>query len=44
MGAAEPGTFAVVDVSDLPWIEIDFPADLAKAREQVFPRLVEAAS
>jgi choline kinase len=25
----------VVDVSDLPWIEIDTPADLAKAREQV---------
>ena len=39
-----PGTFTVVDVSDLPWIEIDFPEDLRKAREEVFPRLVEAAS
>ncbi len=39
-----PGRFTVVDVSDLPWIEIDFPEDLRKAREEVFPRLVEAES
>ena len=39
-----PGRFTVVDVSDLPWIEIDYPEDLRKAREEVFPRLVEAES
>ena len=28
-----------VDVAGWPWIEIDFPEDLARAREQVFPRV-----
>lgn len=28
-----------VDVADLPWIEIDFPDDLATARELLWPRL-----
>ena len=37
------GVFGVVDVSDLPWIEIDFPEDLQKARDEIFPRLVEAS-
>lgn len=26
-------------VDDLPWIEIDFPADLAKAEQEVLPRI-----
>ena len=34
-----PGTFAIVDVTDLDWIEIDFPDDLERARSVVFPRL-----
>ena len=29
-----------VDISDLPATEIDFPQDLKRAREEVFPRLV----
>jgi choline kinase len=33
------GSFGVCDVTDLPWIEIDFPEDVAKAREQVLPAI-----
>jgi choline kinase len=36
---ANPGSFTHVDVTDLPWTEIDFPEDVAKAREVVLPRL-----
>lgn len=28
-----------VDVSDLPWVEVDFPSDLDVARRQVIPRI-----
>jgi choline kinase len=28
-----------VDVADLPWVEIDFPNDLERARKEVWPRL-----
>ncbi len=38
--AASPGTFGYEDVSDLPWIEIDFQTDVDKARAQVLPALV----
>lgn len=34
-----PGTFGIVDVTDLPWIEIDFPEDVAKARDIVLPAI-----
>jgi choline kinase len=34
-----PGTFGIADVSDLPWTEIDFPEDVAKARDQVLPAI-----
>jgi choline kinase len=39
--AAPPQTAAIraVDVSDLPWCEIDFPDDLAHARQQVWPAI-----
>ncbi len=37
--AEPPGTFAVEDVTGLPWIEIDFPEDLEKARREIFPLL-----
>lgn len=32
--------FEVCDVTGAPWIEIDFPADVARARAQVLPQLV----
>ncbi|MGH8245182.1 MAG: NTP transferase domain-containing protein [Gammaproteobacteria bacterium] len=34
-----PGEFGYEDVTGLPWIEIDFPADLARARGEVMERL-----
>ena len=36
---AEPDSFAAVDVSDLPWTEIDFEADVHRARQHILPRL-----
>ncbi|MHA1597850.1 MAG: phosphocholine cytidylyltransferase family protein [Alphaproteobacteria bacterium] len=37
---AEPrGTFAIVDVSDMAWIEIDFTEDLERAEKEILPRL-----
>jgi choline kinase len=36
---AEPGRFAAEDVSDLPWTEIDFPEDVARARDVILPQL-----
>jgi len=32
-------TFEVCDVTGLPWIEIDFPADVVRATEEVLPQL-----
>jgi choline kinase len=29
-------------VSDLPWIEIDFEADVARARHEILPLLPES--
>jgi choline kinase len=34
------GTFGVEDITGLPWVEIDFPEDLAKAEREIFPRLL----
>lgn len=33
------GAFNIVDVSDLGWIEIDFPDDLTRAREVILPKV-----
>lgn len=33
------GTFGIVDISDLKWIEIDFPDDLQKAQDVILPTL-----
>jgi choline kinase len=35
--ASEP--FEVADVTGTPWIEIDFPADVERARREILPRL-----
>jgi choline kinase len=37
--AEPPGKFETIDISDLPWVEIDFPEDLEKARSEIFARL-----
>ena len=39
---AEPARFGIADVSDLPWTEIDFPEDVARARDEIYPRLEDA--
>ena len=39
--AMPPVTFGIEDVTDLPWIEIDFPEDLARAETEVLPQLAE---
>lgn len=36
---AGPGQFGVEDVTGLPWIEIDFPGDIERARLEILPRL-----
>nr|WP_264185667.1 phosphocholine cytidylyltransferase family protein [Roseicella aerolata] len=36
---AQPERFGAHDVSDLPWVEIDFEADVARARAEVLPQL-----
>jgi choline kinase len=37
-----PGArFGCVDTGRLPWIEIDFPADVRRAEREVLPRLEE---
>ena len=38
---ADPGRFAAADVGDLPWTEIDFEEDVAKARDIVLPQLLD---
>jgi choline kinase len=37
--ASPAGAFGICDVTDLPWIEIDFAADVAKARDVILPAL-----
>ena len=35
-----PAEFHIEDVTGLPWIEIDFPEDVARARDEILPRLL----
>ena len=37
---AEPPRFSALDVSDLPWTEIDFEQDVVRARDHILPELV----
>ncbi len=39
--AMPPDTFGIEDVTGLPWIEIDFPEDIARAETEVLPRLAD---
>jgi choline kinase len=34
-----PDRFGAEDISDLPWIEIDFETDVSRARTEILPRL-----
>ena len=42
MIVAHPQRFGAVDVSDLPWTEIDFEEDVVRARARVLPQLADA--
>ena len=41
---APRGTFAFEDITGLPWIEIDFAADIERANVETLPRILTAAS
>ncbi|MGQ0658027.1 MAG: phosphocholine cytidylyltransferase family protein [Chromatiales bacterium] len=36
---ATPGVFGFEDVTGLPWVEIDFPEDIARADREILPQL-----
>jgi choline kinase len=36
-----PDVFGFEDITGLPWIEIDFPEDVVRARTEVLPRLLD---
>ena len=36
-----PDAFGFEDVTGLPWIEIDFPEDIARAEREILPRLAD---
>jgi len=39
---SEPvGTFGVEDITGIPWIEIDFPSDLIRAEEIIYPKVTD---
>jgi len=40
---AHSNRFGYEDISDLPWTEIDFEADVVRARQEILPRLQEVA-
>jgi choline kinase len=39
----EPGRFAATDISDIPWTEIDFSEDVARAQNIILPKLEAVA-
>jgi choline kinase len=34
-----PGSFGFEDITGMPWIEIDFPADLERAKTKILPAI-----
>ena len=34
-----PGRFNFIDISGMPWIEIDFPSDIIRAKTEILPKL-----
>jgi choline kinase len=41
MVLGRPEEFGIEDVTGLPWIELDFPEDLGRARDEILPRIRE---
>jgi choline kinase len=42
--ASPQATFGFVEITGLPWIEIDFEQDVARASELIVPRLIESGA
>jgi len=42
--AAPPDRFGFEDITGLPWIEIDFPEDVERARREILPLIEEPAA
>lgn len=40
---ASPHEFAYEDITGLPWIEIDFPADIGRAQRHILPKIMNSA-
>ena len=38
---ATPHEFGFEDITDLPWLEIDFPEDIRRAEHEILPRLLD---
>ena len=38
------GTFGFEDISEVPWIEIDFPSDLVRAQRIIYPQVAATTS
>jgi choline kinase len=38
--ASPPGRFGFIDITGLPWIEIDFAEDMERAANEILPRLI----
>ncbi|MDP7548498.1 MAG: hypothetical protein QGF20_14500, partial [Alphaproteobacteria bacterium] len=36
------GTFAFEDITGVPWVEIDFAADIEHAKAEILPRILAA--
>jgi choline kinase len=39
LAKAVPGTFAIAEISGVPWIEIDFDEDLRRAEDVILPAI-----
>jgi len=42
MLTSRSGTFAFEDITGMPWIEIDFAADIKRAKTEILPRILTA--
>ena len=38
---AKPEQYSFEDISGLPWLEIDFPEDVVKAKDIILPKLTD---
>jgi len=44
MRESAPGTFGFEDITEVPWIEIDFPSDLVRARHIIYPQVAATST